>query len=141
VIHDYEWSGISDTNKVVAEEWKLFPGPLFHQFRDRFFGHASSTRNALDWIRNEYREDVQTRVADQRLHPNIVDAFWCSNLFEDFCMGNWGFTHPLQQEDVDRHFTVFAFILSVAKDATWPPRIPVDGLSIETMMQLGKNVL
>jgi hypothetical protein len=57
-------------------------------------------------------------------------------------LGKWGFNHPLQAADVDSSFSIFAFILSMDKDATWPPRIPADGLPIEDMViQLGKNIL
>jgi hypothetical protein len=140
-IHDFAWTGFANGDKVVPEEWKIFPGPLFHHFRDHFFSPNSSTSDAVEWTRNEYREDQQTRLADQRLRPDIQDAFWCKEVFEDFRSGKWGFNHPLQAADVDSSFSIFAFILSVDKNATWPPRIPADGLPIEDMIQLGKNIL
>jgi hypothetical protein len=36
---------------------------------------------------------------------------------------------------------VFAFILSVDKSATWPPRIPSDGIASADMVQLGRNLM
>jgi hypothetical protein len=42
---------------------------------------------------------------------------------------------------VNNSFSIFAFILLVDKTASWPPRIPSDGLTIDDMIQLGKNVL
>jgi hypothetical protein len=141
VIHDFQWQGVVHDNQAVPEEWKLFPGPLFFQFRDQFFGSASATKDAIDWLRSEYRQDLQTRLADRRLRPAIEDAFWIKDVFEDFRTGNWGFNHPIQQADVDSHFTIFSFILSVVKSAQWPPRLPPDGLSIGAMMQLSRNVL
>lgn len=140
-IHDVAWSGFVNGSEAVPEEWKLFPGPLFHQFRDRFFGPSSSTADAIAWTRNEYREDTQTRLADHRLRPAFHDAFWCKEVFENFRLGQWGFNHPLQASDVDKCFSVFDFILSVDSNATWPPRIPADGIPIDDMVQLGKNLM
>jgi hypothetical protein len=55
--------------------------------------------------------------------------------------GNWSSSHSLQQNDVDDHFSVFAFILLVDKSATWPPRIPSDGIAIPDMVQPGRNLM
>jgi hypothetical protein len=74
--------------------------------------------------------------------PTFLMPFWCKEVFEDFCFGKWGFNHPIQAADVDNSFSIFAFILSVDKTASWPPpRIPSDSLTIDDMIQLGKNVL
>ena len=68
-------------------------------------------------------------------------SFWNKDLFEAFRAGNWSTGHPLQQGDFDHHFSVFAFILSVEKTGTWPPRIPADGITIADMAQLGRNLM
>jgi hypothetical protein len=140
-LHDFAWTGFVNGDEAVPEEWKLFPGPLFSHFRDRFLGPTSTTSDAIDWTRNEYREDQQTRLADHRLRPNILDAFWCKEVFEDFRLGKWGFNHPIQAADVDNSFSIFAFILSVDTTASWPPRIPSDGLPLDDVIQLAKNVM
>jgi hypothetical protein len=31
-IHDFAWTGFANGDEVVPEEWKIFPGPLFHHF-------------------------------------------------------------------------------------------------------------
>jgi hypothetical protein len=140
-IHDVEWQGFIQGQQAVPEEWKIFPGPLYHQFRDRFFSLSSTTKDAISWIQAEYRSDRQTRLADPRLRPDIQDNFWCKEVFEDLRQGNFGFHHPIQQSDVDNNFSIFAFILSIDKTAVWPPRLPQNGFSIEEMLQLGRNVL
>jgi hypothetical protein len=84
------------------------------------------------------RAGTHRRVSDP---SKIVDAFWNKDLFDAFRQGNWGFNFPLQQSDVDTQFSVFSFILSVDPLATWPPRIPSNGLSVGSMVQLGRNLL
>jgi hypothetical protein len=140
-IHDVQWEGIINGNQQVPEEWKLFPGPLWDQFRERFFGSTSTTKDALEWIKGEYRQDQQEQLADHRLRPNIEDAFWNQEFFDALRSGNWSSSHSLQQNDVDDQFSVFAFILSVDRSATWPPRIPSDGIAIADMVQLGRNLM
>jgi hypothetical protein len=141
VIHDYEWQGYVNGNEPVPEEWKLFPGPVFSHFWDHFFGSSSTTKDTITWMRSEYRADQQTRIPDQRLRPDIQDSFWSPSVFEDLRLGNWGFNHPIQQADVDQHFSIFSFILSIDRDATWPPRVPQDGIWIDEMQQLGRNLM
>jgi hypothetical protein len=53
-IHDFAWTGFANGDEVVPEEWKIFPGPLFHHFRDHFFAPNSSISDAVEWTRNEY---------------------------------------------------------------------------------------
>jgi hypothetical protein len=140
-IHDVQWEGFINGNQQVPEEWKLFPGPLWDQFRERLFGSTSTTKDALEWIKAEYRQDQQERLTDHRLRPNIEDAFWNKDFFDALRSGNWSSSHSMQQNDVDDQFSVFAFILSVDKSATWPPRIPLDGIAIADMVQLGRNLM
>ena len=140
-IHDVQWSGTVPEVGEVPEQWKLFPGPLFDQFRDRVFSPASSPTDVIEWLRSEYRQDVQERPADRRLRPKIANPFWRKELFDAFRLGQWGFAFPLSQRDIDSSFTIFAFLLSVDSAATWPPRIPADGLTVASMAQLGRNIL
>jgi hypothetical protein len=95
-------------NQAVPEKWKLFPGPLFGQFRDRFFSAPSKTKDAMEWLRREYRQDAQARIAESLIRPKIVDAFWNKDFFDAFRQGNRGFNFPLQQSDVDTQFSVFS---------------------------------
>jgi hypothetical protein len=88
-IHEVQWGGFINGNQQVPEEWKLFPGPLWDQFHERFFGSTSTTKDALEWIKGEYRQDQQERLADHRLHPNIEDAFWNKEFFDALRSGNW----------------------------------------------------
>jgi hypothetical protein len=136
-IHDVQWEGFINGNQQVPEEWKLFPGPLWDQFREHFFGSTSTTKDALEWIKGGYHQDQQEHLTDHRLCPNIEDAFWNKEFFDALRSGNWSTSHSLQQNDVDDQFSVFAFILSVDKSATWPPRIPSNGIAIADMVQLG----
>jgi hypothetical protein len=139
-IHDVQWEGFIQDRQPVPEEWKIFPGPLWDQFRERFFGTTSTTKDAIDWLKSEYRQDQQARLTDHRLRPNIEDAFWQKDLFDALRSGNWSSSHQLQPHDVDDHFSVFSFILSVDARATWPPRLPSDGIAIADMIQLGRNL-
>jgi hypothetical protein len=99
-------------------------------------------KDALEWIKGEYRQDQQKRLADHRLRLNIEDAFWNKEFFDALRLGNWSSSHSMQQNDVDDQFLVFAFLLLVDKSATWPPpHIPSDGIAIADMVQLGRNLM
>jgi hypothetical protein len=50
VIHDVQWNGYIQNNQPVPEEWKLFPGAMWDQFREHFFGPTSATKDALNWL-------------------------------------------------------------------------------------------
>jgi hypothetical protein len=107
VIHDVQWEGFINGSQPVPEEWKLFPGPLWDQFCERFFGINSTTKDALEWIEGEYHQDQQAHLADQRLHPNIEDAFWNKDLFDALHSGNWSSGHSLQPNNVDNASFLF----------------------------------
>jgi hypothetical protein len=99
-IHDVQWQGYINNTQVVPEEWKIFPGPLYGQFRQCFFHPSSSTRDAIDWLQSKYRHDLQERLLDRRLRPRIEDPFWSKALFDAFRQGDCGFLHPMQQSDI-----------------------------------------
>ena len=75
-IHNVQWTSTVPDSGEVLEQWKLFPGPLFDQFRDCVFSPVSSPMDVIEWLRNEYQQDVQERPANRRLHPKITDPFW-----------------------------------------------------------------
>jgi hypothetical protein len=92
-------------------------------------------------LTGEYQQDQHARLMDHQLRPNIEDAFWQKDLFDTLRSGNWSSSHQLLPHDVDDHFLVFSFILSVDARATWPPRLPSDGIAIADMIQLGRNLM
>jgi hypothetical protein len=50
-IHDVQWEGFIHGRQPVPEEWKIFPVPLWDQFRECFVGITSTMKDAVDWLK------------------------------------------------------------------------------------------
>lgn len=83
--------------------------------------------------------EANTAWTSKRLSPTNVFGLTSMTLtgaqasLRISALGNWGLNHPIQQSDVDQHFSIFAFMLSIDRDTTWLPCISPDGSWIEEM--------
>ncbi|MGH3053955.1 MAG: hypothetical protein ACRDL7_03135, partial [Gaiellaceae bacterium] len=117
---------------------RLFPGPIWTEWRDMVHGSATDA-DAANWLMKHERADRNDRHA--WFSPSISSGFFHSKAFALFRSGQWQLHAEIhKEEDVTLFFTPYCFIITLEGRA-FPPKYPSHGIDIADARQVITNIL